>query len=130
VGAFEAWFVDDGGRVTEGSSTNAWIVTAAGAIVTRNAETGILRGIARTVILDVIAGEGMRLEERPFSLKDALQAREAFNTSATGAVTPVVQIDGTRIGDGKPGTVTRALQAAFYRYASVAPLRAAAIPTD
>jgi D-alanine transaminase len=125
VGAYEAWFVDRDGRVTEGSSTNAWIVSAEGVLLTRQAERGILRGIARTVLLDATAANAVRLEERAFTVSEAHAAREAFITSATATVTPVIAIDGKAISGGKPGKVTRQLQEAFYRYAEVAPLRSA-----
>lgn len=120
-GAFEAWFVDKNGFVTEGSSTNAWIVTADGALVTRAAESGILRGITRSVLVDHAGREGLRLEERSFSVADALKAREAFLTSATAIVTPIVKIDGNRIGNGRPGPVAIALRAAFRQAAQTAP---------
>jgi len=125
AGAYEAWFVDRDGRVTEGSSTNAWIVSADGALVTRHAERGILRGIARTVLLDVTAANAIPVEERAFTVAEAHRAQEAFITSATAAVMPVVSIDGQAVAEGTPGKVTRRLQDAFYRYAEVAPLRAA-----
>lgn len=122
AGAFEAWFVDDDGYVTEGTSSNAWIVTPAGAIVTRTADGGILRGITRSVVLDM--GEGLRpaLEERPFTVEEALSAREAFLTSATAAVMPVVQIDGRAIGEGRVGQVANRLRTIYYDHAEVAPV--------
>jgi D-alanine transaminase len=120
-GAFEAWFVDKNGFVTEGSSTNAWIVTADGALVTRAAEGGILRGITRSVLVEYAGREGLRLEERSFSVADALEAREAFLTSATAIVTPIVKIDGNRIGNGRPGPVAIALRAAARQAAQTAP---------
>jgi len=116
-GAREAWFVDREGRVTEGASSNAWIVTADGRVVTRPAERGILRGITRTVLLDAIKAQGVRLEERPFTVAEAYAAHEAFVTSASQIVMPVVSIDGRPVGTGKPGKVTLALRAAFHRYA-------------
>lgn len=116
-GAREAWFVDKGGAVTEGASANAWIVTAGGALVTRHADHAILRGITRGVVLDVVAAQGLRVEERAFSLQEAYAAREAFVTSATQIVMPVVSIDGHTIGDGKPGPVAQALRAKFHRHA-------------
>src|SRR4029077_15982946 len=70
AGAKEAWFVDAKGFVTEGGSTNAWIVTRDGAVVTRPADFGILRGITRTVVLEVIAEHGLKLEERPFTMDE------------------------------------------------------------
>jgi D-alanine transaminase len=110
AGAFEAWFVDREGFVTEGASTNAWIVSAKGVLVTRQADTGILRGVTRSVLIDVLDRNNLRLEERPFSVKEALAAREAFLTSATTAVTSIVKVDGKAIGDGKPGPVAMALR--------------------
>lgn len=118
-GAYEAWMVDDEGFVTEGASCNAWIVTQEGVLVTRPAESGILRGITRQVVLDAIARFGLRLEERPFTVKEAQAAREAFQTSASGLVMPVVSIDGQVIGDGKPGATTRELRARFHEIAEI-----------
>ena len=121
AGAFEAWFVDADGFVTEGASTNAWIVTADRRLITRPADTGILRGITRTVLVDVAAGEGLLLEERPFTVAEALAASEAFLTSATTAVTPIVKIDGNAVGTGKPGPFAAQLRQAFRRAVEVAP---------
>ena len=116
-GAREAWFVDQDGNVTEGSSSNAWIVTADGKVVTRAADTAILRGITRDVLIGAIAAQGLTLEERAFTVAEALAAREAFLTSASQIVMPVVKIDGKPVGDGKPGPVARALRQAFHRHA-------------
>lgn len=118
-GAREAWFVDADGLVTEGSSTNAWIVTADGAVVTRPADHGILRGVTRTVLIEAIAAQGHRLEERGFSLEEAYGAREAFVTSASQVVMPVVRIDGRPVGNGHPGSVATALRQRFHRHATV-----------
>jgi D-alanine transaminase len=122
AGAFEAWFVDGGGFVTEGSSTNAWIVNADGILVTRQAGRGILKGITRTVVFDIVGEEGLHLEERPFSLSEALAAREAFLTSASTAVTPIVTINGTAVGNGKPGPVAKHLRQIFDQAVEIAPL--------
>jgi D-alanine transaminase len=116
-GARDAWFVAKDGTVTEGASTNAWIVTPAGTLVTRPADHGILRGIARTVLFAAIEAQGLALEERAFSLQEAYAAREAFETAATQIVMPVVRIDGHVIGDGMPGPVAIALRREFHRYA-------------
>ena len=116
-GARDAWFVDKDGAVTEAASANAWIVTDAGALVTRQADHAILRGITRTVLFDVIKAQGLRIDERSFTLDEAFAAREAFVTSATQIVLPVVQIDGRAVGDGKPGPVAIALRREFHRYA-------------
>jgi D-alanine transaminase len=117
AGAKEAWFVDPDGMVTEGGSSNAWIVTREGRLVTRPAEHGILRGITRTVVLDVAAGQNLAFEERGFSVEEAYAAREAFITSASQIVMPVVSIDGRPIGNGAPGLVATALRRDFHRFA-------------
>ncbi len=122
AGAYEAWFVDKDGNVTEGSSTNAWIVTTEGALVTRPATGGILKGITRTVLLDLAAATGLTIEERPFSLAEAKTAREAFITAATTLVMPVVRIDDQSIGNGAPGSVATALRQRFHDFAETAPL--------
>ncbi|HVY18530.1 MAG TPA: D-amino-acid transaminase [Bauldia sp.] len=111
AGAFEAWFVDRDGLVTEGSSSNAWIVTKGGAVVTRPADTAILKGVTRALLIDILEREALRFEQRAFSVAEAYAAREAFLTSATTAATPIVSIDGRRIGDGRPGPVATALRA-------------------
>src|SRR5271169_613003 len=116
-GARDAWFVDKDGAVTEGASANAWIVTQAGIVVTHPADHGILRGIARTVLFEVIKGQGLTVEERAFTLREAYDAREAFVTAASQIVLPVVRIDRHAVGDGKPGPVATALRREFHRYA-------------
>jgi D-alanine transaminase len=130
AGAFEAWFVDAGGFVTEGSSTNAWIVTGEGALVTHPADIGILRGITRTVIFTLARREGLVIEERRFKLAEALAAREAFLTAATAIVTPIVAIDGIRIGSGTPGEIALKLRARFHTWAEAAPLWSSPRGTD
>lgn len=116
-GAKEAWFIDGKGQVTEGSSSNAWIVTKGGKVVTRHADNGILRGITRSVLIDVIKAQGLELEERPFTVEEAQGAREAFLTSASQIVMPVVRIDDRPVGNGAPGSVATALRAEFHRHA-------------
>lgn len=115
-GAKEAWFVLKDGTVTEGSSTNAWIVTREGRVVTRSADQGILRGITRTVLLNVIEDHDLTLEERAFSVDEAHAAREAFVTSATQLVMPVVAIDGKPVGNGAPGLIATALRRDFHKF--------------
>jgi D-alanine transaminase len=119
AGAKEAWFVDADGKVTEGSSSNAWIVTRDGALITRPADFGILSGITRTVVLGVIAEQGLKLEERPFTMAEAYAAREAFITSATNFVTPVVRIDGRPVGNGAPGLIASALRRDYHDHAEI-----------
>jgi D-alanine transaminase len=116
-GARDAWFVDTQGFVTEAASANAFIVTPPGALITRQADHGILRGITRTVTFDVIKAHGLTIEERAFTLEEAYAAKEAFVTSATQIVLSVVRIDGHVIGDGKPGPVAAALRREFHDYA-------------
>lgn len=116
-GAYEAWLVDDDGFVTEGAASNAWIVTADGRLVTHPTGNGILTGITRQVLVDAIASLQLTLDERPFTVAEALAAREAFVTAASQIVMPVVAIDGTAIGDGKPGPIARRLREAFHQFA-------------
>ena len=112
-GAYEAWMVDEMGLVTEGSSTNAWIVDKHGKLRTRDTQANILKGITRTAIMDLVASEGLELDERPFSVDEAKEAREAFFTAAGAFVMPAVSIDGVRIGNGKPGPITTKLRTLY-----------------
>jgi D-alanine transaminase len=121
-GAREVWFVDDQGFITEGASSNAWIVSADGELVTRPVDRAILRGVTRTTLIDLLARERLTLVERAFSVPEALAAREAFVTSATGNVMPVVTIDGKPLGDGRPGPVTRRLRRLFHTAAQISPV--------
>jgi D-alanine transaminase len=116
-GAAEAWFVTEGGLVTEGSASNAWIVTADGRIVTTPSSPAILTGITRAGVLETAAALQMTVEERSFTVEEALAAREAFMTAASLTVMPVVRIDGRPVGDGSPGPVARRLRAEFHRFA-------------
>ncbi|CAN5265284.1 D-amino-acid transaminase [soil metagenome] len=109
-GAYEAWMVDEMGLVTEGSSTNAWIVDKNGKLRTRDTQANILKGCTRTTLMALIAEEGLELDERPFSVDDAKEAREAFFTAAGAFVMPAISIDGAKIGDGKPGPIATRLR--------------------
>jgi D-alanine transaminase len=117
AGAYEAWLVDSRGFVTEGASTNAWIVAEDGVLVTRQADRAILSGVTRSTLLDLAARQGFPFQERPFSLDEAFRAREAFFSSATTIAMPVVAIDGRMIGEGRPGPLTLALRRAFGDFA-------------
>jgi D-alanine transaminase len=119
-GAREAWFVDAAGYVTEGGSSNAWIVDRDGKLVTRAVDAAILRGVTRTTLIDLLKREGIELVERPFTVAEARSAREAFITSATNIVMPVTTIDGRPIGNGAPGLLTLRLRAAFHGVAELA----------
>lgn len=112
-GAAEAWMVDEMGLITEGSSTNAWIVDEHGKLRTRDSQSNILKGITRAAVLKLIEAEGLELDERAFSVEEVKRAKEAFYTSATGFVMPAVSIDGTRIGDGKPGPIATRLRTLY-----------------
>jgi D-alanine transaminase len=120
AGAYEAWLVDPDGRVSEGTSTNAWIVTADGAVVTRAADHAILNGVTRLALFDIIRGEGYRLIERPFSVAEARAAREAFLTSTTSDLMPVVRIDGAPVGEGRPGPLSQKLRATYIAHVAAA----------
>ncbi|HEY0331123.1 MAG TPA: D-amino-acid transaminase [Rhodopseudomonas sp.] len=115
-GAYEAWYVDGDGYVTEGASSNAWIVTREGRVVTRSADSGILAGITRAVLIEALAALQLRFEERPFTPQEAHGAAEAFVTASSQIVMPVVAIDGQRVGDGKPGRIARRLREEFHRF--------------
>ncbi|HAO40513.1 MAG TPA: D-amino-acid transaminase [Afipia sp.] len=116
--AYEAWYVDSNGHVTEGSSSNAWIVTRDGSVVTRSAESGILAGITRAVLTEVMAALQIKFEERPFTPAEAYEAAEAFVTASSQIVMPVVKIDGRSIGDGKPGSISMRLREEFHRFSA------------
>ncbi|MBF0247984.1 MAG: D-amino-acid transaminase [Alphaproteobacteria bacterium] len=116
AGAFEAWQVDDAGMITEGAASNAWIVTADGVLVTRHTDAFILAGITRQTILKLVADEGLGFEERAFSVAEAKGAREAFTSSSTAFIRPVVRIDGDAVGDGRPGPLCLKILELYGRY--------------
>ncbi len=116
AGAYEAWFLDKDGFVTEGSSTNVWIITPAGELVTRATDAGILAGVTRRTVAALAREEGLKLVERKFSLAEAKGAREAFITSASSLVLPVTQIDDQVVGNGKPGSATLRLRTRYIEY--------------
>ena len=116
-GAREAWMVDAKGRVTEGASSNAWIVSRDGILVTHPLGRDILPGITRSVVIDVAKAQGLAFEERAFTVEEAYAAREAFVTSASQIVMPVVSIDGRPVANGAPGLVAAALRRDYHRHA-------------
>jgi D-alanine transaminase len=117
AGAGDAWFVEDG-FVNEGSSNNAFIVTHEGKIITRHLGTEILHGITRKAVMALAAEENLEVEERAFTPEEAYEAREAFSTSASAFVMPVVKIDGHVLGNGVPGPVAEKLRAKYIEMAS------------
>lgn len=120
AGAKEVWLVDAAGFVTEGASSNAWIVTQEGVLVTRALSAALLPGVTRATLIDAIAVAGLAVEERAFTTAEAVVAREAFLTSATNTVMPVVSIDGEAIGDGRPGPLAMRLRNMFHEVATMA----------
>ena len=115
-GAYEAWMVDASGFVTEGTSTNAWIVTSDGKLITAELGSNILSGITRDTFIKIIHELNYKLEERQFSVEEAKNAREAFFTSSTSFLTPVSEIDGVVIGNGRAGSVSMELIKAYDNY--------------
>lgn len=118
-GAREAWLVDAEGFVTEGASSNAWIVTTEGTVITRPIAADILAGVTRATLIELLAKENVPFLDRAFTVEEALHAREAFVTSAGNTVMPVVRIDATLIGDGRPGTLTLQLRSKFQQFADI-----------
>ncbi|NBJ11819.1 D-amino-acid transaminase [Microvirga arsenatis] len=116
AGAQEAWMVEDG-YVTEGGSSSAFIVTTGGSIVVRPLSQAILPGITRKSLLRLSQEDGIPLEERRFTVEEAHGAAEAFLTSASNFVLPVVSIDGRPVGEGKPGPITRRLRELYLQMA-------------
>ncbi len=116
AGAYEAWLLDRDGAVTEGASSNAWLVGEQGQLVTRGIGSEILGGVTRATILRLAADMGVRVEERAFTIDEVRMASEAFLSSSSSAVLPVLKIDGGTIGDGRPGPVTRRLYDAYIGY--------------
>jgi D-alanine transaminase len=122
AGVFEAWLVDDDDNITEGSSTNAWIVTSDGKLVTHDAGAAILNGITRQRVIKLMEGEGLTFEQRAFSREEAMRAREAFLSSSSSFVLPITRIDGKPVGEGKPGPMTRRLREIYVAAALEAPV--------
>lgn len=118
AGVYEAWMVDDDGFVTEGTSSNAWIVTGEGVLVTRPASHDILRGITRQVILELASELDIPFEERNFTRDEAYNAREAFMSNSSQFVTPVTQIDDQSVANGDPGSFSLALHARYIQFMS------------
>ena len=115
-GVDDAWMVEEG-FVTEGSSNNAFIVTADNEIITRQLGNEILHGITRKSVLALVEQKNLTLIERAFTVDEAYRAQEAFITSASAFVMPVVEIDGKKIGQGTPGPITKELRAAYQQFA-------------
>jgi len=115
AGAYEAWMVGGDGLITEGSSSNAWILKG-NILKTHKADRDILKGITRTAVEKIAALEGLVIEERAFTPEESYKADEAFCTSATGLIVPIVSIDNHKIGDGRPGPVSQKIYKAYRDY--------------
>jgi len=113
AGAFEAFLTAPDGTVTEAGASNAWIVEADGTVVTRPLSEDILPGVTRRVVIDLARADGVRVDERPFTLEEAKAAREVFITSTTSFVLPVIEVDGRVIGNGAPGSVATRLRGLY-----------------
>jgi D-alanine transaminase len=115
-GCYEAWMIDDKGYITEGSSSNAWIVTRDRKIITRQANGSILKGVTRQALLNFVREQDYELVEQSFTPAQAYEATEAFTSSATALIMPVIEIDGHKIGDGVPGSVAKSLYSLYRSY--------------
>jgi D-alanine transaminase len=116
AGAGEAWMIEDG-KVTEGGSSSAFILTQDDVLVTRQNSSAILPGCTRKAVMKLAEERQLRVEERPFSVKEALAAKEAFITSASLFVQGVVTIDGQTVANGKPGPITNRLREIYVEFA-------------
>ena len=115
-GAYEAWMVDEKSQITEGASTNAWIVNHDDQLVTRPLGPEILGGITRMRIIDLALKNNLNVLEKGFTLQEAQKAKEAFLTSTTSLVMPVIEIDGVKIGNGKVGNISQKLLELYKEY--------------
>jgi D-alanine transaminase len=116
AGAGEAWMIEDG-KVTEGGSSSAFILTQDDVLVTRQNSSEILPGCTRKAVVALAQERQLRVEERPFTVEEALAAKEAFITSATLFVQPVISIDGKPVADGRPGPMTSRLREIYVEFA-------------
>src|SRR5262249_51658535 len=119
-GAYGVGLVDEGGQGPEGASTISWMVTAEGFVFPRRADAAILNGISRLAVLDIIRREGYRLVERSFTVAEARSASEAFLTSTTAGLLPMVKIDGIPVGSGVPGPITLRLRELYLAHSAAA----------
>lgn len=115
AGAVTAIMHEDG-VVTEGASANAWIVLADGTLVTRNLSQALLPGITRQTLIRTLQADGLKIEERAFTVAEAKAAAEAFTSSSGTVIAPILKLDDTIIGTGKPGPITRTVQRTYYTY--------------
>lgn len=118
-GAYEAWMVDDKGLITEGAASNAWIIDSKKQLITRStAGNAILKGVTRSALQSLCKREGITIVERPFSVKEAYAAKEAFCSSAVALIAPVGSIDDKKIGSGGLGPLTEKIFDLYMNYAT------------
>ncbi|MFN7176843.1 MAG: aminotransferase class IV [Thermaurantiacus sp.] len=115
AGAFEAMFVTEQGVVTEGASTNLWMVEPGGRLRTHPLSAAILPGVSRDTVMALARGDGLEVDERAFPVEEARAAPELFLTSTTGPLLPITTLDGAAVGDGAPGPITRRLVELLWR---------------
>ena len=127
AGAGEAWMIEDG-KVTEGGSSSAFILTQDDVLVTRQNGSAILPGCTRKAVVALAEERQLRVEERPFTVEEALAAKEAFITSATVFVQAVVSIDGKTVANGKPGPMTDRLREIYVDFARATQMNRAPTP--
>ena len=113
--AFESWLIDNG-NITEGSTSNAWIIKSSNTIITHPANTKILKGVTRDTVIKILKKNNFNVIEKPFNLIEAKNAKEAFLTSSTLSVLPVVKIDNYNISNGKPGDITKKIMYLYNNY--------------
>ena len=113
--AFESWLIDNG-NVTEGSASNAWIIKSLNTIITHPANNKILKGVTRDTVIKILKKNNFNVREKPFNLIEAKNAKEAFLTSSTMSVVPVVKIDNYNISNGKPGDITKKIMYLYNNY--------------
>jgi D-alanine transaminase len=117
-GCEEAWLLDDDGYITEGSSSNAWIVKNK-TVITRPVSSSILNGITRSTLIKSLAKVGYKFIERRFNINDIKDADEAFITSATQFVMPVIAVNNIKIGDGSVGEFSQLFKEIYFKYISL-----------
>ena len=115
LGADDAWLIDDDGFVNEGTSNNAYIIDNNNNIITRNLSNKLLPGITRKTLIEVAKNLKLSIEERPFTIKEALESNEAFISSASTLIAPVTKIDKNNIGNGQMGTITEILRETYIK---------------
>ncbi len=116
AGGFEALLVDENGYVTEGSSTNIWMVDNKGTLITRSTNDNILSGITRAALKDIAEKQQIKIEERAFTLEEVKAASEMFLTSATSGAMPIIAVDDAQIASGKPGPTASKLAEAYWAF--------------